>query len=288
MPSRTKHRRHPRKTEPSPPVSPIAPEQSHGQDFQTETDKNIQADVRVISTPAKDRYDRALFWANIVLTMVGLGGIVVASITLCRIHRQAVEMRLQRILMQRTLGAIRRQANTMDRQAIEAREDSEKSYQLAELNAQRQLRAYLCISKGRLNFTKEGPLEPQLHIVNGGQTPAYEVRTWAKVAVREHPPFHGTPHLAGFTDELQSVGIIPPKGENIMVSQKVPMVVAEKTFLQTRFSSSLCLRRNYIQRCFRARSVYEIPSYFRGSSRMPKEDRQGRGGYGLPFHGFGR
>jgi hypothetical protein len=100
-------------TLPAPP--PITPKQDDGPNLQTKPTTHVDADVRVTSSPTKDSYDRAAFWANIVLAVAGTGGIVVAIITLCRIHRQAVEMRLQRILMQRTLNSIRKQSNLMER-----------------------------------------------------------------------------------------------------------------------------------------------------------------------------
>jgi hypothetical protein len=166
---------------------------------------------------------------------------IMSTLTLCYVALTGVYVWYSR----KTLSELQRQIGLIEQQDIATKKQLEisksavdiavKQTEVASDTAMRQLRAYLCISKGRLNFTKEGPLEPQLHIVNGGQTPAYEVRSWIEVAVREHPPFHGTPDLAGFRDELQAVGIIPPNGENIMVSRKVPMAVAEKTFLQTRF-----------------------------------------------------
>jgi hypothetical protein len=147
-----------------------------------------------------------------------------------------------------TLRAIKKQAKSMAQQVIDAQNASTaaatvatntlnamgRQADLMEDTAKRQLRAYLCVSKGRLNFTKEGELEPQLHLVNGGQTPAYEVRSWIDTAVREHPSF-GPLQLAGPKNIMQAVGIIPPQGEEIMVSRKVPKEVAEGTFLQTRF-----------------------------------------------------
>ena len=101
---------------PAPPTPNIPTQQRNSKSLQPEYKQYVDADVRVISTPAKDRYDQASFWAGIILALVGIGGIAVAVITLIRIHRQAVEMRLQRIIMQRTLGAIKIQAIHMKAQ----------------------------------------------------------------------------------------------------------------------------------------------------------------------------
>jgi Co/Zn/Cd efflux system component len=53
---------------------------------------------------------------NIALVFVGLLGVCAAMFTLLRIHSQAKEMRLQRIVMHNTLGAIKTQASNMDKQ----------------------------------------------------------------------------------------------------------------------------------------------------------------------------
>jgi hypothetical protein len=187
---------------------------------------------------------------------------IIAWLTLLAIKRQGDTMKKQAadarqsakdatITAQNTLNAIerqvinlRRQANWLKLSAHATRINAKAALisaktMLAQVTlmqdtAERQLRAYLCISKGRLNFTKEGPLEPQIHIVNGGQTPAYEVRSWIDTAVREHPSF-GPLQLAAPSDEVRAVGIIPPKGKEIMVSRKVPREKANETFLQTRY-----------------------------------------------------
>jgi hypothetical protein len=99
---------------PAPP--PIVPKQDDSPDLKAKPKAHIDADVRVISSPGKDGYDRALFWANIILAGVGIFGIIVAALTLIRIHRQTREMGLQRQLTHNTLNAIRRQGDLMERQ----------------------------------------------------------------------------------------------------------------------------------------------------------------------------
>jgi hypothetical protein len=53
---------------------------------------------------------------NLALVLVGIAGIVVAVFTLLRIHRQAKEMQLQRIVMHQTLNVMRQQVDLMKAQ----------------------------------------------------------------------------------------------------------------------------------------------------------------------------
>jgi hypothetical protein len=73
---------------PSPATAPVIPQQANRPALQDKNKGHIDADVRVISSPAKDRYDKAAFWVNIALVGVGIGGIIVAGITLLKIERQ--------------------------------------------------------------------------------------------------------------------------------------------------------------------------------------------------------
>jgi hypothetical protein len=102
--------------QPAADTSPIAPQQRDSPKLQPEPDAHVSADVRVVSTPSKDRYDKAAFWANIILVGVGGAGVLVAVVTLLRIHNQAKEMKLQRIVMHNTLAAIKTQAVHMGEQ----------------------------------------------------------------------------------------------------------------------------------------------------------------------------
>jgi hypothetical protein len=85
-------------------------------------------------------------------------------------------------------------------------------------NAKKQLRAYLCIAESLVKFTDDGFMEAQLYLQNGGQTPAYKVKTWSNVIIREHPlaqPLRRAP------DTLQmGSGIIPSQDKHIIIAQK--------------------------------------------------------------------
>ncbi len=102
---------------PTAQTSLVAPQQTNSPSLQPEAKKDSYTDVRVISTPAKDRYDKAAFWETFALVLVGIAGIVVAVVTLLRIHAQAKEMRLQRIIMHNTLNAMRQQSDLVKTQA---------------------------------------------------------------------------------------------------------------------------------------------------------------------------
>ena len=77
------------RTNPSPAASPIVPEQSGSQSAQTEPKKHVDADVRIVSAPGKDGYDRAAFWMTFALVVIGSFGIGVGIATLFTVKRQA-------------------------------------------------------------------------------------------------------------------------------------------------------------------------------------------------------
>ena len=101
---------------PTSPIASITPQNNGGPGYQGERNEHVGADVRIISTPAKDHYDKAAVWVNVVLGVVGTIGVMIGVCTLVLIKRQAGEMRLQRVVMEDTLTAINRQADMMDQQ----------------------------------------------------------------------------------------------------------------------------------------------------------------------------
>ena len=74
--------------QPSGSASTVSPQQRDGQSLQAENEKHVNADVRVISSPERDPYDKVAVWANISLVLVGIAGIVLACLTLKQIARQ--------------------------------------------------------------------------------------------------------------------------------------------------------------------------------------------------------
>lgn len=53
-------------------AAPVAPQQESSPKLQTKHLDRVQADVRVLSAPAKDGYDHAAFWVNVALALLGL------------------------------------------------------------------------------------------------------------------------------------------------------------------------------------------------------------------------
>jgi hypothetical protein len=101
-------------------TTPPAPAQAtDSQDIQNAAPGNKSSDepksVRVI-LPSKDAYDHASFWISLALAVAGFGGVGVGVCTVLFLKNQVVEMRKQRILMNRTLLSIRRQSLHMARQ----------------------------------------------------------------------------------------------------------------------------------------------------------------------------
>jgi len=78
----------PKHTEPSLTTPAIVAQQNAGQKSQDRDNTNVSADVRVISTPEKDFYDKAAVWINLGLCIIGFFGIVIAVSTLKKIERQ--------------------------------------------------------------------------------------------------------------------------------------------------------------------------------------------------------
>lgn len=193
-----------------------APAQQTGSPrFQTEQEKHVNADVRVIETPPKDRYDKTLFWVNLVLAVVGVLGIGIGICTLLFIRAQVVEMRHQRAIMRRTLNTMRRQADTMDEQAEDARNAAKESAlttgatletlrRQAEMieaqnrTARERERARIVIRElwPPLLATKseevkpDVPLKISMMVVNDGLSAAYNVRAEGSTFFLEGPIVH--------------------------------------------------------------------------------------------------
>jgi hypothetical protein len=122
-----------------------------------------------------------------------------------------------------TLFAIWRQANIMQQQA----KAMVAQAGLMEDTAKRQLRAYLCVDEACVKITEnaniEGQvyrmLEGQLHIKNGGQTPAYGVRSWIHGSIRPYP--ESTPVPPPPEGMPRSTEIIPAQGKRIFIAKEI-------------------------------------------------------------------
>jgi hypothetical protein len=101
----------------------------------------------------------------------------------------------------------------------------ERQTDLMQETHKKQLRAYLCISQARLNFSKDGQIKAQIHLKNSGQTPAYKVRAWGRPVIQEHPL--SAPLERADSELLQADGILPPGSEQILITKAMQSAEAE-------------------------------------------------------------
>ncbi len=166
---------------PTAPIATTQVKQAESTAPQTESEKHVDADVRIIKSADKDGYDIASFWVNIFLALVGVGGITVGICTLAFLKKQTAEMVHQRVVMRRSLNTIRRQANLMEGQLSEMEKTSELGYTTVIL----QFRPKLIVRHARvIKFSDNAGdgvfIEPVrctvvFQIVNVGGTPAHVV-----------------------------------------------------------------------------------------------------------------
>ncbi len=92
----------------------------------------------------------------------------------------------------------------------------ERQADLMEDTAKRQLRAYVGLTETAVKFTDDGKLEAQMFFKNGGQTPAYDVRSWVYPMVDDYPLTYDIGHPP--VEMPLAVGIIPSQEQQIMVA----------------------------------------------------------------------
>jgi hypothetical protein len=82
---------------PSPATPAIVPQQGASRSVQGKENNEVSTEVRVVSTPEKDFYDKAPVWINLILALIGVLGIGAALKTLCKLERQttATERQVQ-------------------------------------------------------------------------------------------------------------------------------------------------------------------------------------------------
>jgi hypothetical protein len=103
---------------------------------------------------------------------------------------------------------------------------------LMEDTARKQLRAYICLSESAVKLAPDGKLEAQMFFRNGGQTPAYDVRSWTHPIVDNYP--------LGYTLENppanmpRAVGVLPSKEKQIMIAPALTLSTEVIERLSTR------------------------------------------------------
>ncbi len=104
---------------------------------------------------------------------------------------------------------------------------TEESVTLAADTAKRQLRAYLGVNEACVKITANEAidgqpwvrLEAQLHIKNGGQTPAYSIESWLYGQIGTYP--ENTPVPLPPKGMPRGIAIIPAQGKNIFTSKEI-------------------------------------------------------------------
>ena len=79
------------------------PEPIRSPSLRSEPNKHVDANVRVVSTAPKDGYDKAAFWVNCALALIGTFGIIAAFMTLLKLERQTKATEDQVRIAQQTL-----------------------------------------------------------------------------------------------------------------------------------------------------------------------------------------
>ena len=128
-------------------------------------DKRIGVNVKVVSAPGRDWYDKATVWINAALALVGLIGIVTALGSLRVLRRQVGHMEAQTYILRDSVAA------------------AQKSAEAAFLNAQALIdaeRARLIVSCPRI-----GPFRFKLRITNVGRSPALIRFSLARLSLLE-------------------------------------------------------------------------------------------------------
>ena len=95
--------------------------------------------------------------------------------------------------------------------------------------AERQLRAYVGVSKSGISKVETGAPEAVVHIKNFGQTPAYDVQTWIHIWIEEHPLKFMLPVAPASL--LKASMILYPGSELMHFMPKEPPVGAENIHL---------------------------------------------------------
>ncbi len=81
--------------DPAERVVPIVVEPADSANLHGKGQQDIHADVKIVNPPEKDFYDKAPFWINLALALVGALGVGVGLFSLIQIRRQADHMSKQ-------------------------------------------------------------------------------------------------------------------------------------------------------------------------------------------------
>lgn len=148
------------------------------------------ANVTIQSNAKRDFPDWVSFWVSFALAMAGFGGVAVGVFTVLYIKRQTFEMAYQRLLMRRSLRAMRQQAALMERQteildksvAVSKASADAANAQIQMVKDKERARISVSIDYKEFEISLSYSFDPiPITIANDGTTSAFNVRAKGNV-----------------------------------------------------------------------------------------------------------
>jgi hypothetical protein len=173
---------------PTAPTTSAPTQQTSSPKLQTEHQKHVDADVRVIQAPQKDAFDVSTLIINIVLGAVGIAGVGVGIFGIIYAKRTLAQISTQT----KRLGEHAEHFSSLATAAEDAARAAKDSLDLSRDTAKKQLRAYFGTVAGTLYIYDDGTVEPRVTFINCGQTPAYDLQV-IESGRFETPPFKKVP-----------------------------------------------------------------------------------------------
>jgi hypothetical protein len=134
---------------------------------------------------------------------------------------------LQVLLLKKTLTTINRQADIADNQKTlmeQAGQQTERIIAQMKDTAQRELRAYMGISKIYLNLDVPSLPKANVEIKNFGETPAYKVHQWVGIMPHAHPltvPLIKSPDAQKGSSAVVQSGV--PQSQIVGLKKQLPL-----------------------------------------------------------------
>ncbi|HET7178150.1 MAG TPA: hypothetical protein VFI14_00425 [Chryseosolibacter sp.] len=194
---------------PAAPIPVIVPQQTGSQSVQPTHEKHVDADVRIISAPGKDSYDKAAFWATIALVLVGVAGV-------------GIGIRTLRFLKKQT-GEIKRQADQMEAQLKEMKSTREVETKILFLQYRPKI-IVRGLGASDFNFTElNQPMTVLVRFtaVNTGGTGALITGGFAKIVCGAFSDARGFEFLEGPEENIGEFVLQPGQGVDFRRTMQV-------------------------------------------------------------------
>lgn len=177
---------------PAPPVPSATPNERNSVSA-SDANKNQDSRVSISKLPPvsvdRDIIDYAALAISLGLLLIGYFGVRYAKRTLTQIAKQTTKLEEHATHFESLAKSAGDNAGAA-RDALELSRDT----------AKRQLRAYFGTPEGKINIRDDGSVEPRLTLINGGQTPAYELQVATYGRFETYP----------FRDPLPEQNSLPP------------------------------------------------------------------------------